>query len=366
VAEAQTLRVLQHNAEAVQTDLALQSAEIALKEYRDGLLPQEILGMMGKIALAESEMKAASDRLAWSERMGAKGYASRAQVASDRQALLSSTLRLKQAQTELEIYRRFNTEKALVALRAEVEKARRWQIHEAGDFDKSKVQLAYYRALIDKCTIRAPHDGFVIYANGTFREEEERYRIELGASVRQGQELFYFPDLTKMEVVAMLNETVVVRVRAGMPARVRVEGSPEVACEGHVESVESLPKRSYNDVPYYPCRIKLDAIPPGLLPGKSAEVEIEVGRCRDVLAIPSEAVEVDSDRHLCYVIEPSGLELREITPGGSTAELIEVASGLKEGEAVVLNPTQVLDGTAGRADPASPDQPETNALAAYR
>jgi HlyD family secretion protein len=164
----------------------------------------------------------------------------------------------------------------------------------------------------------------------------------------------------------MLNETVVGRVRDGMPARVRFEGSREVACEGHVESVESLPRRSYNDVPYYPCRITLDVIPPGLLPGKTAEVEIDVGRCRDVLAIPSEAVEVDFDRHLCYVIGPSGLELREITPGGSTADLIEVASGLKEGESVVLNPTRVLDGTAGRADPASPDQPEQAAFAAYR
>jgi HlyD family secretion protein len=366
VAQAQTLRVLQHQAEMVQTDLALQAAETALREYRDGLLPQDILGMMGRIALAGSEMKAATDRLAWSERMAAKGYASRAQVASDRQAHLTSTLRLKQAQTELDTYRRFNARKTLVALGAEVEKARKWAIHEAGDYDKSKVQLAYYRSLIDRCTIHAPHDGFVIYANGTFREEEERYRIELGASVRQGQELFYFPDLSQMEVVAMLNETVVVRVREGMPARVRFEGPQEGACQGHVESVESLPRRSYNDVPYYPCRITLDVVPPGLLPGKTAEVEIQVGRCRDALAIPGEAVEIDRDRHNCYVIGPSGLELREITPGGSTADLIEVADGLNEGESVVLNPTRALEGLAGRADPASPDQPETDALAAYR
>src|SRR5262249_22071769 len=90
VGQAQTLTVLQHQAEMVQTDLALQSAEIALREYRDGLLPQDILGMMGRIALADSEVKAASDRLAWSERMATKGYASRAQVANDRQAHLGA------------------------------------------------------------------------------------------------------------------------------------------------------------------------------------------------------------------------------------------------------------------------------------
>jgi HlyD family secretion protein len=365
VAQAQEFRVLQHQAEAVQTDLALRSAEIALKEYREGLLPQDLVGMKGRIALAESDMKVASDRLAWSERMAAKGYASLKQVATDRQALLSATLRLTQAQMELDTYRRFNSAKNIVSLQAEVEKARKWAIHEAGDYDKSKVQLAYYRRLIDRCTIRAPHDGFVIYANGPFREEAERLMIEQGASVRQGQELFYFPDLSKMEVVAMLNETDVDRVRGGMLALVRFEGLlGEEPLQGHVEAVESLPRRSFNDVPYYPCRIKLEVTPSGLLPGKSAVVEVQVGRCRDVLAIDTEAVMVDNDRKVCYVIGQSGLEWREITLGGSTPDLIEVTDGLNEGEHIVLNPTRVFDRAAGQAAPASPDEFETAALAA--
>jgi HlyD family secretion protein len=364
VADVQTTRVLQHQAEAVQTDLALQAAETALKEYREGLLPQDILGMKGRIALAEAEVKTASDRLAWSERMVAKGYASRAQVANDRQAVLSSTHKLKLAQMEIETYRRFNSSKTLVSLQADVEIARRWAIHEAGDFDKAKVQLAYYQRMIDRCTIRAPHDGFVIYADGPFRDDPDRPVIEPGASVIQGQELFYFPDLSKMEVVAMLNETVVDRVRPGMPARVRFEGlQGGEEFEGHVDTADSLPRRSFIDVPYYPCRVVLDRAPSGLLPGISAKVEIQLGRCQDVLAVPSEAVSVDHDHNVCYVISPSGLEGREITPGRSCLNMIEVVYGLKEGESVILNPTQVSDGIALRADSASPGQPETGPLA---
>jgi HlyD family secretion protein len=367
VAEAQELRVLQHHAEMVQTALALQSAEVALKEYRDGLLPHDIVGLKGRIALAESDLKVAEDRLAWSERMAGKGYASLRQVANDRAAVLSSTLQLKQAHTEIGIYSRFNSSKFLISLQAEVEKARKWAIHEAGDYDKAKVQLAYYRRLIDRCTIRAPHDGFVIYANGPFRDEVERLSIETGASVRQGQELFYFPDLTKMEVVAMLNERDVVRVSRGMPARVRFEGSPgDEAIEGDVESVESLPRRSFTEIPYYPCRVSLEGLPSGLLPGKSAEVEIAVSHCRDVLAIPSEAVHVDRDDSICYVVGQSGLERRVITRGGSTPELIEVTDGLKEGERVVLNPTLTFDRTAERAAPASADESQTPPLATIR
>jgi HlyD family secretion protein len=221
--------------------------------------------------------------------------------------------------------------------------------------------------LIDRCTIRAPHDGFVIYADGPFRDNPERPVIEAGASVIQSQELFYFPDLSKMEAVAMLNETEVVRVRAGMPARVRFEslrGGEDL--EGHVDSVDSLPKRSFNDVPYYPCRITLSAPPAGLLPGMSAKVEVHLGRCRDVLAIPNEAVSVDQDSKVCYVVGPSGVERREITSGESSLDLVEVANGLSEGESVVLNPTRVVGDITSGTNSASPDQPETGAPAALQ
>jgi multidrug efflux pump subunit AcrA (membrane-fusion protein) len=102
----------------------------------------------------------------------------------------------------------------------------------------------------------------------------------------------------------------------------------------------------------------------GLLPGISAKVEIQLGRCQDVLAVPSEAVSVDHDRNVCYIIRPSGLERREITPGRSTTNLIEVVDGLKEGESVILNPTQALVGLDSPADSASPGQLDTVPLAA--
>jgi multidrug efflux pump subunit AcrA (membrane-fusion protein) len=191
--------------------------------------------------------------------------------------------------------------------------------------------------------------------------------IEEGASVIQGQELFYFPDLSQMEVVAMLNETVVDRVRAGMPARVRFESlQAGEDLEGHVDSVDSLPKRSFNDVPYYPCRVKLEAAPAGLLPGMTAKVEVQLGRYHEVLAIPNVAVSVDHDRKVCYVIGPSDLDRREITPGASSSDLIEVVDGLKEGELVVLDPSGVIGGMAPRADSASLDPPDESAVAAER
>jgi HlyD family secretion protein len=363
LARVQAINAESHKAEEVQRALGLQSAELALREYREGLLDQDIKGMQGRVALAAAQMKQASDRLAWSGRMGVKGYTSAMQVANDRAALLRSTLELEQAQMEIDTYRRYKAPKTILSLKAEVEIARKWAVHEANDFQKAKDKLALYRSLVDRCTIRAPHDGFAIYANGPFREDNERTSIEPGAPVLQGQELFYLPDLSKMQVVAMLHDTVLERVGRGMPARVRVEGLGLAAVEGHVESVEGLPRRSFNDVPYYACLITLEDIPSGLLPGMSAEVEIQAGRCRDVLAVPAEAVSLDHDRSICYVIGPSSLERREITTGWFAPNLVEVTDGLKEGEFVALNQPRISDRSPWRVDKAGPDQPETAALA---
>ena len=53
---------------------------------------------------------------------------------------------------------------------------------------------------MELCTIRAPHDGFVIYANDQRRD----IRIEEGMYVRQKQDLMYLPDLNEMEVVDLI------------------------------------------------------------------------------------------------------------------------------------------------------------------
>jgi HlyD family secretion protein len=295
--------------------------------------------------------------------MAGKGYASAMQLANDRAALLSATVQFKKAQMELDIYRLFTAPKKILTLQADIEVARKWAQHETNDHVKSKDRLALYRSLVERCTIRAPHDGFAIYASGPFREDNEKSMIEVGQPVRQNQELFYLPDLSKIQVAAMLHDTVIDRVRPGMPARVRFEGRQGTDLAGHVDLVEALPRRSFNDVPYYACMITLDVIPTGLLPGMSAEVELQAGRCRDVLAVPTEAVSLDQDRKICYVVGTLGLERREITPGWFTPDLVEVTDGLKEGEFVALNQPSEFDRSLWRNDTASTDQPKAAALA---
>jgi hypothetical protein len=85
-----------------------------------------------------------------------------------------------------------------------------------------------------------------------------------------------------------------------------------------------------------------------------------------MIALVSRAFRAPLNRHVCYVIGPTGPERREISPGGSTSSLIEVTDGLEEGESVVLHPTRLFDGATPRADTAGPDELESAAIGALR
>ncbi len=166
--------------------------------------------------------------------------------------------------------------------------------------------------------------------------------IEAGNAVRQRQHLFYLPDLSQMEVSALLHESVIDHVAAGMRARVHVEALSDRVLEGRVTSVARLPSIDwFSNVPYYTGVVKLDTVPHGLRPGMSAEVEISAQRGDDVLAIPPGSLAVEGGRDVCYVVEADGLHRREVKIGRSTPEYLEVTAGLDEGEEVVLDPSRV-------------------------
>ena len=202
---------------------------------------------------------------------------------------------------------------------------------------RQRDRLALLEKQVENCTIRAPHDGFVIYANNSRPRDLHR----AGMPVRQRQQLFYLPDLNDMEVVAMLHESIVDQVDPAMRAKVQVEGIGNRRIEGHVTSIAPLSTFNWrSDVKYFEGIVKLENVPGGLRPGMTAEVEIAMPRLENVLAVPSEAVLVENGHDVCFVVHEDGLERREVKLGQVTRDLAEVTQGLEEGEQVVLNPSQ--------------------------
>jgi multidrug efflux pump subunit AcrA (membrane-fusion protein) len=75
----------------------------------------------------------------------------------------------------------------------------------------------------------------------------------------------------------------------------------------------------------------------------SAKAEILVDRLEDVVYVPVQAVSPSDSHRVCHVVQGGQIEVREVEVGDFNDEFIEVRSGLKEGEQVVLRPPRAAE-----------------------
>jgi HlyD family secretion protein len=322
-------------ADKLQADLDVEIAKLAVREFKEGTLRETNQDFEGKVFLARSELERAIDRLGWSRRMNQKGYIPAAAVTSDRFRKDQTELALQQQESAYALFKNFTAPKTVRELEGAEQGARAILEYQQLRLQRQLGRLATLEKQVENCTIRAPHDGFVIYANEARRE----LFIEPGLPVRERQQLFFLPDLNDMEVVAMLHESIVDRIDPGMRATVQIEGMTDRRIEAHVTRIATMPVLNVrSDVKYFEGIVKLENVPSGLKPGMSAEVEIALPRVENVLAVPSDAVRFENGHDVCFVIHEDGLERREVKLGQVTSDLSEVTDGLEEGEQVVINP----------------------------
>jgi HlyD family secretion protein len=335
----QEIVVEQARADHMQAALALDVSRIGVAAYREGEQKQVETEFKGQIALAEADLARQGDRVAWVNRMVEKGYASLAQLRSEKQTQERLAFSLQQSALALENYARFTAPKELLALQSQVIGAESTLSFQTIRLKREEERLAHYRSLVDRCTVRAPHGGYLVHANRPGREP----RVYEGAPVRERMRLFTLPDQSKLEVEVLLHETVVDRVRTGMAASIQLEALPDERLEGNLASIAPVPlsdqnAESGNEAIYFLGHVHLDALPPKLRPGMTAEVTIATGLRRGVLAVPATSVRVEADHEFCYVEHADSVERRAVKVSPATEDLVEVIEGLDEGEEVVLDP----------------------------
>jgi HlyD family secretion protein len=365
----QEIKVQEAVAERQKAIYDLKAAEMALREYREGTLDQRRQDIEGRKTLAESDISRQRDRLAWAERMVKNNYMAESQLIMERESLLRCEVTLRKVLGEKRHLENFEVIANMARFDSTVNRARSELTYQNLRLRRREQQLEKFKEQVDRCTIRAPHDGFLIYAN----EANNIPRIELGSIVYQKMDLFYLPNFNDMEVQTVLNESFIGKVSAGMVTQVRVEALRSGLLEGHVVSISPLPQtqkgwRAGNDVRNFIAKVKLHNIPAGVMPGMTAEVEIITAHHPQALVIPSSAVKVEAGQEICYVPLGDSLERRPVDVEPATPDLVEVTSGLEEGEEVISDPYQidesipVVDRTktpapSGSRGPVLPGQP---------
>ena len=147
---------------------------------------------------------------------------------------------------------------------------------------QSQAALRQNEVNLDHTVITAPIDGLVISRNVD--------RGQTVAASMQAPTLFVLAaDLTKMQVVANLDESDVGRIRPGQVVRFHVDAYPTEEFSGKVTQVRLQPIVQQNVVTY---ATVIDVPNPELKlkPGMTANVNVEIARRTDVVRVPNAAL----------------------------------------------------------------------------
>ena len=361
----QRIILAQAEANSQNARLSRESAETALREYVEGTFKGEDGALRGSIVVAKSAIRKANARLDRTrharKRMdvalsGRNGPAPPVDVVADldiddrldaaEQDILRETLALEGAETRLDVLRKFTAERTKGELTVAIEKKKEAELSRQTTLVLERERQVRLERQIKACTMLAPADGIVVYANDPGRFGRVGVQIEEGATVRERQKIVSIIDVKgPTRVNVKVPEAWVHRVRRGQKARIKVDAFADLTLNGEVLSVSPLPdpNRSFEGTKkVYTTLVRIDDGPNGLRPGLSAEVEIPIIERDDVLSVPSAAVLHFDDKDHVAVKTPGGFEWRDVALGEVNDASVEIKQGLKGGESVILNPAALM------------------------
>lgn len=183
------------------------------------------------------------------------------------------------------------------------------------------------RLNLGRSEIRSPVDGVVLTRS-----------VERGQTVAaslQAPEMFKLAeDLSKMKIELAVDEADIGQVKVGQRATFTVDAFPDRRFRGAVRQVR-LSATTTSNVVTYPVVIEVDNRDGALLPGMTANAEIEVSRRDNVLRVPNAA--------LRYTPADDGADVAGASAGGGRAGLADDLQALATSLSLDATQRQAFD-----------------------
>jgi HlyD family secretion protein len=223
------------------------------------------------------------------------------------------------------------SEQALEAARTQAETAAAACTATREQVKQAEASVAAAQAILDKTVMTAPFDGVVLDVT-----------TEVGEWVTPSPPGVLIPpvidviDPDSLYVSAPLDEADVARVHPGLPVRITMDAFRGQSFPGTLSYVSSFveTRQEQNRTLTVEAVFTGGGLPPNVLPGLSADVEVILDARDDVLRIPTYAL-LEGDRVL--VVRGEKLESVEVKTGLRNWEFTEVTSGLDVNDRVVVS-----------------------------
>lgn len=350
---------------ATAAELELQWQEIRGRQFLAGPGPLELKSAEQEVRSRRVVSRNRAEEHRILQELAEKGFATKAELERKKLQLIEARLAFERAEAELKRLREGPTELErttvdlnLEIARHELESARRslesaevtsgvQVAHAERDVQRAEQELKSKREDLEKYTLRAPEDGYILHVPPRWGGSWSP-----GRHVRRGRRIMSVPRAGRLKAVTKVEQAMVDNIEVGTACRVTVAAKPGAAYRGKVLLVSRMGTDEYADLDgftkdkvgkagrqVFEVEVELSGDTRDLKPGFRAEVEFVLSELDGALAVPWGAVERSEDgRGHITVLADGRPERREVALGPSDGLDVVLTSGCEEGEVVLLVP----------------------------
>lgn len=184
-------------------------------------------------------------------------------------------------------------------------------------------QLTLAKKQLSDTKIKAPISGTI-----------NKRIVDRGTMVNPGTPVANIVDVSTLKVLLNVSEKDAFQIKVGEQAEITTDVYPGIKFYGRIDNIASKSDEAHT----YPVEVKLsNSISHPLKAGMFARVVFTSQDNEESLAIPRESLVGSIKDAYVYTIENKIAKLKNVVIGKTSSNYIEVISGLKENEVVVVN-----------------------------
>ena len=222
----------------------------------------------------------------------------------------------------------------LALARAEATRVQAAQGEGRHSVEVAKGGLAFRKAVATRTALVSPFEGLVI-----------RRLHDPGDPVAVGATVLRVVAIDRLWVRAWIDETALGQLAEGQSGRVLFPADPEHSLGGRVDRIGREADRQTHEVLV---DVLLDSIPERVAIGQRADVRIELGRAKQVLRAPISFIHRAGETAFCYVDRSGHIAQVAVTLGSVGTGLVEILTGLGDGDTLLDSPKLGASLLAGR------------------
>jgi HlyD family secretion protein len=299
---------------SVRAELAQARADLAAEE--EALRVAKSGGRADQIAKAAADLE--------------KALAKREQLRLDNESLTNLV-----AQKAATLHEFEENRLALAQAEADVqslEKAKQTYVSQARlDMERVALLVEHARNQVRDLDEKVSSTHGTATANGTLYS----LPIHEGDFVKEGDLLAEMTDLHHVRVRAFIDEPELGQIDLHQVVEIFWDAHPDRVWSGRTEVVpKQVVAHGTRNVGELLCSVSNDRL--DLIPNTTVDVRIHISERPSVLVVPRGAVYIDGGKRFVFVVQDDRLHRRDIKVGITNPTMIEVLSGLQNGEAVAL------------------------------